>query len=235
MLSQTQFVIFELGATCNLGEYHKRCPNFVRMPTSLLSLTDDLILQCIEEAYTKLNFTGLVGWHYYNEPMMQHQRMFSLMEQYPKARYVLWTNGTIQPDDSRINLFEQVHCTNYSGNVNIKYYNGCKSVSMFTPVFDSRLQDTKYTIENDRLCYRQYTEFTIDNWGTAHFCCQDWRGEIEIGNLWQDTYATLVSRRHSIIEQMRRGEYTERCRRCTEKLRRVAKFDKEIRERTCTN
>ena len=152
MLSTTQLIIFELGSQCNLGNIHKECPNATRKATGLYELTDEIIAQCITDAYTKLNFTGLVGWHFHNEPMIQYERMFSLMEKNPVARYVLWTNGTIQPDDGRINLFEQVYCTDYTG-VNADYYKGCKSITLFPfKRFDKRIQDTNNLSANNRRC-----------------------------------------------------------------------------------
>jgi len=232
MLSTTQFLIFEIGSKCNLGCIHKKCPNSFRTPTGPHVLTDELILQCIKEAYTVFNFTGLIGWHYYNEPMLESQRIFSLMERYPKARYVLWTNGCIQPDDSRINLFEQVYCTNYNNEVNAEYYKGCKSVSIFPPRFDERLMDTKNLRGNKRSCYKQHVEFIIDNWGTARLCCQDWRGEIKIGNLFEDNFATLVLRRYEIIEQMKNGKLPPRCLKCRAKIGHLPKFDVNICRRT---
>lgn len=230
MLSTTQFLIFEIGSKCNLGHIHTKCPNSVRVPTSPNTLTDELILQCVDEAYTKFNFTGLIGWHYYNEPMLEYKRIFSLMERYPKGRYILWTNG-LQPEDSRISLFEQVYCTNYNGMVTAEYYKGCKNVSISSPKFDERLKDTKNLLKDNNPCFRQYIELIIDNWGTTHLCCQDWQGEIKIGNLWEDTFTTLVLRRYKILEQMRKKEYPERCLRCKGKVR-LPCFDKNIYRRT---
>lgn len=201
----------------------------IRQPSGPFELSDDMILSCIKEAYTKLNFTGLVGWHYYNEPMLQHNRIFSLMERYPKGRYVLWTNGTIQPRDSRINLFEQVHCSDYTG-INREYFKGCKDMSVQVPKFDSRLKDPKDIPENDRPCWRQYTEFILDTWGTAHLCCQDWRGEIKIGNIYEDSFFNLVRRRYDILKAISSGRVPLRCRKCVEKVK-PAKFDKRIRSR----
>jgi hypothetical protein len=233
VLSTTQFLIFEIGCKCNLGHVHGKCPNSIRTPTSTRTLTDDLILKCIDEAYTQHSFTGLVGWHYYNEPMLEHERIFSLMERYPRGRYVLWTNGTIQPDDSRMGLFEQVYCTDYTG-INRSYYSRCKNVSIISPVFDNRIKDVKRMSEDGGLCWRQHTESILDNWGVSHLCCQDWRADIEIGSIWHSTFGMLLRRRREILRQMSKGEYPERCRKCNGKIKRLAKFDKIIRERTLT-
>jgi hypothetical protein len=205
----------------------------IREPSGSKVLTDELILQCIDEAYTKHNFTGLVGWHYYNEPMVEHKRVFSLMERYPKGRYILWTNGLIQPDDPRINLFEQVYCTNYyPDKVNKDYYNGCKKVSIFPEHFDNRRQDTANIKRNHNHCLRPYVEFIIDNWGTAHLCCQDWRGEIDIGNIWDVGFEAVLKKRKEIMDKMRLRELPDRCIRCVAKIRHIPKFDEAIQART---
>jgi len=227
MLGTAQFLIFEVGSECNLSKVHTQCPNSIREPSSSQTLTDELILQCIDEAYTKHNFTGLVGWHYHNEPMLEHERIFSLMEKYPKGRYVLWTNGLIQPDDDRINLFEQVYCTDYyPGSVNEEYYSGCEMFSIF-PIkrFDDRIKDTKSLPKNNNRCVRPHIEFIIDNWGTAHMCCQDWRAEIEIGNLWKNSFRTLIKRKYKLMRQIRRRHLPDRCLQCSAKVYRLPKFD----------
>lgn len=232
MLGTTQFIIFEIGSKCNLGEVHKECPNSVRRPSGPVELTDDIILDCVEEAYGRLNFTGLVGWHFHNEPMLEHERIFGLMERIPKARYVLWTNGTIQPKDSRIGLFEQVHCTDYTG-VDRGYYADCKNVTVYPfKGFDGRIEDAfdSQLPVRRRSCRRQHVELILDAWGFARLCCQDWRGEVEIGNIWENSYSTLAARRWDLIQDMWQGRYPERCRRCWGKAG-LPRFDKAIYER----
>ena len=231
MLSTTQFLILEVGSFCNLGKIHPKCPNAIRTPSGPNTLTDEIILQCIDDAYTKFNFTGLVGWHYYNEPMVEYKRIFSLMEKYPNGRYILWTNGTLQPDDPRINLFEQVYCTEYT-KINRDYYKGCKSVSVFPPKFDDRLKDTKSLPENMNRCVRPNIELTIDNWGEAHLCCQDWRGEVKIGNLWEDGFEAIVTKKYEIMERMKNRDLPERCKKCKAKVYNLPKFDIETYRRT---
>jgi hypothetical protein len=163
--------------------------------------------------------------------MIEHERVFGLMESNPEARYVLWTNGTIQPEDERIKLFEQVHCTDYTG-VDAEYYKGCRNVSVFPfKRFDKRLRDTEGLPVNKRKCMRQHIEFILDNWGTAHLCCQDWQGKIEIGSIWKNTYTELARRRHEILEQMRQGEEPKRCRHCWGKVG-LPKFDEAVYRRT---
>ena len=236
MLSTTQFLIFELGPMCNLGAWHKKCPNITRKPTSPTRLRDDQIIQSIHEARDKFNFTGLVGWHYYNEPMIEHKRMYDIMQKCG-GRYVLWTNGKIQPQDDRIGLFEKIvvsqyddeelHMDYYYGETERYPYKGCKDVQFIKPRFDSRLEDTTKNPPNNRKCFRQHIEMIIDNWGTSHLCCQDWRREVGMGNIHENSFEQLVRVRDVVLMYMSKGLTPKRCDRCKEKMRKLVMLDEE--------
>ena len=214
---------------CNLGREHTRCPNGTRVATGPSSLADAVIVASIHAAYRRFGFTGLVGWHYYNEPMLSQDRMYSIMEQLPHARFVLWTNGTVKPD-GRVEMFEQIHVTDY-GSVH-EGYRGLPNLIISKPRFDGRLKDSTTNDPNDLPCWRQHVEFIIDAWGTAHLCCQDWRREIVLGNLWYVPFASVLASRAQILRQMRLGNYPPRCTRCQGKLKHLPVFDKSTYERT---
>ena len=98
MLPYTQFLIFELGNKCNFSKIHPKCPILARTESNR-KVPDEKIVELVKQAYDELGFTGLVAWHFYNEPMLQWKRMIKLMEmiqaQVPKSRFLLWTNGSI--------------------------------------------------------------------------------------------------------------------------------------------
>ena len=115
--------------------------------------------------------------------------------------------------------------------MNRDYYKGIKDVSIFIPRFDKRLEDTKDLLEDTSYCMRQYVELIIDNWGNGHLCCQDWRGDIKLGNVVKEDFQAIVERRYRILEQMKRDKLPVRCLKCRAKVHNLPSFDLDSRNR----
>lgn len=183
-LAYTQFLNFEIGTECNLGEEHTKCPN--RHPDRYANsdtrqkMSDDTIVACVMSAYGEHGFTGLVGWHYYNEPMLHAERILRLMTvirtYVPESRFVMWTNGAGKGVfyQSVRDMCEQWHVTPYETGVRL----------------DDRL-DRKPS-QGDKPCMRIFTEFVLDVFGQHHPCCFDWRGEASLGNVHDVGFTHLV-------------------------------------------
>lgn len=186
-LAYTQFLNFEIGTECNLGSEHAKCPN--RHPDRYASsagsefrrlMGDPTIIDCAVSAYREHGFTGLIGWHYYNEPMLHAGRILRLMtrilELAPMSRFVMWTNGAGQGVfyQSVRNMCEQWHLTPYETGVRL----------------DDRLE--RKPPQGDKPCMRIFTEFVLDAYGQHHPCCFDWRGEASLGNVHEVGFKHLV-------------------------------------------
>jgi hypothetical protein len=153
------------------------------------------------------------------------------------GRYILWTNGKIQPKDDRIGLFEKIivsqyddeelHMDYYYGETERYPYKGCNNVRFIRPRFDSRLKDASKNMPNNHRCFRQHIEMIIDNWGTSHLCCQDWRGEIGMGNIHEVSFESLVRLRDVILTHMFVENSPDRCNRCREKMNKLVLLDEE--------
>lgn len=224
-------LVFELGSQCNLGRYHKKCPNmhperYVLVDTSR-ELDDDTIVECAVSAYQKHGFTGLIAWHFYNEPTLQSERMFALMdrirEQIPQSRFLLWTNGTRFPvDPTRIKMFSLVYITDYFGlKPAWEPFLGALGVVgniIGDPVLDDRLQPE---MSQPQLhgCIRVFTEFIIDNYGNHHPCCFDWRGVLSLGNVYKEGFDELVRRSKEFYKLIVKqdGKVPEMCQWCQKK------------------
>ncbi len=226
MLQYTQLINFEIGDKCNLTKMHPECPsNAVR---SGKELTDEKILGLVNEIYTKYGFRGFIAWHFYNEPLLQADRIFNLMEQirkdFPKSRFLLWSNCTILPEDDRIKLFEDAYLTDYL-NVGMDRVYGCfKNVAHFWYKGKDISLDERffspYTEENHyERCLRPLVEFIIDNYGDVHFCCYDWNIRTEVGNVWNSSLDEILKKREELSRQVCGKQMTEdspwRCLRCT--------------------
>lgn len=209
-MKHTPFLIFEICTECNLSEEHKhKCPNShpdrYKMLDISTPITDDKIISLSKEAYNKLGFSGLIGFHYFNEPLMAKERMLKLIKriknELPQSRFVLWSNGELIPEDcSELACFDMIIITNYHG----KNFEKVKSVVPRVVVnncnFDERLDAT--TGPSNTPCYRMFSEFIIDYFGNVHICSIDWRGEVKIGNVWKEPLSVLVAKFQKIRRQI---------------------------------
>ena len=244
-MDKTQILSIELGSECNLGCLHQACPN--RSPEryahvdSEWPLEDDAIVRLVSEFYAR-GFAGLVAWHYYNEPLIQIERMFGLMdwiaEKTPKARFLLWTNGTLIPSDCRrFAAFEQCHVTHYGGDNaprNLAALRAsCPRVHVHHNGFDRRL--IGLSNESDSSCLRPFTEFVIDYHGNVHLCCYDWRGLASPGNVLtqplDEVLARWVEIRATVVGERMTRKAPEACRRCQMRTAAFSGFDTVARRR----
>lgn len=212
-MKYTQFLIFEIGRECNLAREHcGKCPSgdpdrYGLLPQSQPT-TDQQIIDALQWAYSQ-GFNGLIGWHYYNEPLLFWGRMSPLMdaikETIPAAEFVCWTNGTqigknVQVADLR--RFAQVWISDYHNRAA-----EWKALAKQLPLvdfhilngrLDSRRQFTE-TTHNPR-CLRPFNEFIVDYYGNGHLCCADWHGDAHIGSIHTDGYEAMFQRFKSARE-----------------------------------
>ena len=227
-MKYTQMVCFEIGSRCNLTKQHPLCPSATRSHKGK-AITDDLVVSLATEMYETHEFRGFVAFHMYNEPMLQSERIFNVMERIKAnilfARFLLWTNGTITPNDKRMALFSQVTCSDYNGRkeeLEQYYKKYIPVVNVFSPSFDGRLHDVTTNSKDYVRCLRPLIELIVDNFGQIHICCQDWRGEIFLGNVWDENLTTILDRRRSMLETICGQHMTEnapeRCLKCRAKM-----------------
>jgi len=207
-LAVTQILEFELGSGCNLGPIHPECPNMApdrygSLDTSRI-LDDATIVNTAVRAYRELGFNGMVGWIYYNEPLLQKDRMFRLMgeikQQVPKAKFILWTNGyLIEEDCERYDQFTQIVISGYDeksqrGLERLKAKITKPEVRYFeNATLDNRMVQIQ-PVNKAAPCFRPFVEFIIDNHGNVHLCCYDYQGKATPGNIFKEDIATIAKR-----------------------------------------
>ena len=204
-LRMLQILEFELGSKCNLGHLHPLCPNLHPERYGMLDvsreLDDETIIRTATQAYAEMGFTGMVGWIYYNEPLMQADRMFHLMREIkwrnPQARYILWTNGMLIPEDCEpYRQFSEIVVTNYNESSR-RGFERLKARGIASKLIggglDGRLADVA-PCDPNAPCLRPFVELIIDNHGNTHLCCYDWRGRGTLGNVLSTDFATLARR-----------------------------------------
>jgi hypothetical protein len=202
----TQFLIFEACSQCNLAMRHGRCPTSDRRRYAALPhdepCSDEEVVEVATRMYQEFGFQGLIGWHYYNEPMVAWKRVKSLMGQIrdrvPESRFVLWTNGTVASGDvDDLKLFEKAFVTDYSrmGDPPRKLpilRSKIPEVHVAEARFDQRRQGGVRT-DNAR-CLRPFTEFIVDYYGNVHLCCYEWQGVSSVGNIRTESLDKIVTR-----------------------------------------
>lgn len=224
----TQYLSIEFHPVCNLGTAHPQCPNthaerWLHVSTER-TLTDDAIVELATRFYEEFGFRGLVAWHYYNEPLVQACRMFELMRLIrratKKARFTLWTNGTLLPEDLRLfRRFETIYVTDY-GNLNQERVAALLEINRHTTVqrwpLDGRLE--MEGPEQIGPCGRMFVEFIADYHGNVRLCCYDWKGLGCGGNVLTDDLGEIVERWQATRKLVCGNEMSQAapdvCRRC---------------------
>ncbi|HUC85341.1 MAG TPA: glycosyltransferase, partial [Candidatus Acidoferrales bacterium] len=203
-------------------------------------LTDDKIIELAVKAYEQNHFQGLVGWHFYNEPMLQINRILSLMERIrarvPAARFLLWSNGTIPCNDPRMTMFSLANVSDYFNNEPLlrKRFNALKNLNIGSRVFDDRLTSPMGAASKKR-CLRPLVEIPVDGFGNVHLCCQDWKNEIPMGNVWSTSWEEILANRRAIMGKIcgpvMSDDAPDRCLKCAGRLDGLPTFDSQSRER----
>jgi hypothetical protein len=201
----TQYLIFELGSKCNLAKEHwGRCPSgdkdrYGSLDTSR-QLTDDQILQAARQAH-EMGFTGRIGFHYYNEPTLQWERMLDLMHNIgnavPSQTFVLWTNGFNLnrleqiPSDSGLH-FSDIVISNYFNKDWSWVQQYCNRMEIGSGLLDGRKWQIRQA--SSVMCLRPFNEFIFDNFANAHLCCADWQGTSNLGSLHKESFVEIAAR-----------------------------------------
>lgn len=233
-MKYTQFLIFEIGTKCNLR--HEECPlyapdRYENIDTSR-ELNDEKIVEIAERMYNEFGFTGLIGWHYYNEPLVYRNRIQNLMaaikSRVPQARFILWTNGQLIGSHQDLQGFDMVRITDYEGKSYGWVAEAVPDMKVMRWNLDGRLD--KKGGGNAR-CRRMFTEFVIDFYGNVHVCCIDWKRDVDAGNVITDDLRSIIhgfqKMRMSMCYKMTAGA-PEKCRSCGLRTKDVALLEREI-------
>ena len=246
-LATLQMLEFELGTKCNLADQHADCPNKSPLRFAALDagkeLDDDTIVASAAKAYNELGFTGMVGWIYYNEPLLESARMFRLMGQIraaaPKAKYILWTNGTLIPEACEAyRNFAQIVISGYNEEGRRGFdrlaAKGIAARYMDNPALDGRLVNIAPK-DDAQPCLRPFVELIFDAYGNSHLCCYDWQGKATLGNVHKEGFDVIAQRWRDqlpgIAGQSMNGEAPPFCKSCGFKWDKYQCHDEAIVDR----
>jgi radical SAM protein with 4Fe4S-binding SPASM domain len=166
-----------------------KCPVLdPRRKTWSTPVDNEEIMYIAQSAYDH-GFEGMIGFHFYNEPLMDYDRMRILMDgithRVPRAEYILWTNGELLREDMMpyLDRFSVIKISDYFGkDFSWLHRSECPIIDITKVELDCRTSRTD-TYKGEEGCLRVFNELIIDYWGWIHPCCQDWEGEIDLGNV----------------------------------------------------
>lgn len=221
--SMLQIVSVELGVGCNLSDEHPQCPNslgvdrYASMPTASL-LTDHDIIQL----YTELSHLGFGGWvnfSFYNEPLLQINRLLALIPRIqsvlPSSPLMLITNGVLLPTDlTPLTVFQGIWVTDYGDNwtpsprrlSELRQLLGegtwpreeqPRGLFVSPGRLDRRLKGPGKE-RRERPCVLPFKDLAFDAFGRAHICCVDWRGNVALGDA-RDGLVPLLTRWEQVV------------------------------------
>ena len=197
----------EAGPRCSMR--HEWCP-VSKMPARVATLTPEVAEVIIREALAR-GFTGEVGFHYYNEPTLYPDFIRRVTEAAPEARYVLWTNGAFLTDRLAAR-FGRIVVTDY-GDLKPLPAHPNLGVIPCTPDARASIYESP-EIREHIVCYRPSFEVPVDCTGRFHLCCEDWRGDVWIGDTSDIPAAFTNHARYRAALASGTGG-PEVCRRCT--------------------
>jgi len=195
-LNTMRYLTFEVNRACPLRAQHPKCPighpERYRFGKQEAPLTDGLIMDfwrwCRER-----DFRGIVLWHWYSEPALVLPRLRSLMREMraedPGQPFQLFTARK----DLDLSDFDLIKITDYESDKEL----------------DDRIAAA--FVEGDATphqpagwCGRGWGwELLVDHYANWCLCCNDWRAEESVGNLWRDDWSEMLRRYHAKATHLR--------------------------------
>lgn len=225
-LNGLSYLSHEIGTTCNMTPKHTKCPSnkinrYANVNTDF-PISDELILQDIEIAY-KFGFNGLLTWHFYNEPMLEIERIERLEKHIHSinkdAKLCLWTNGSLikdnDPDWKRYDIFDSIIISNYQKR-DWRWFKELRSgIVTAKGTLDHRLNPVPGNVNG---CSRISKELIIDAYGNWRLCCADFVGGAVRMNVKNDGFYAIICEYNRLKDLIKQNpqpeEVPEICGRC---------------------
>ena len=217
MISDLQFLSFEIAPTCNMSNKHPWCPvnDPLRYPKHErhTPCSDQAIVNFAVELH-KRGFNGYVGFHYYCDPLVDIKRMLRLIEALKSQapfKFILWTNGRLLTEAclNWIPEFSRIEITKHDA-ADIprlqQLTHGYIQIHFHEESHDDRLQVYDNTVTNKGGCVRPSTiELPVNYYGQVRLCCTDYRGTVSIGNIQTEQVQEIIKNWEDTAESVRNG------------------------------
>lgn len=194
--SDLRYLSFEAADHCDMGGAHPFCPvgDPLRYPPhERRAVCPDRTIVDFALKVHERGFRGLVGFHYYCDPLVDIDRVMSLMNRMvasiPGARFILWSNGVALKPFHRnwMEAFEKVVFTLHDPSVEGRLRDitgGLPNVEIAQPYYDTRTDIYRPGPVSKGTCIRPAKiELPVNYGGNVRLCCADYRGTVSLGNI----------------------------------------------------
>lgn len=181
-----RYLTFELNKDCPFSAIHPKCPSGhperYKFEKTNRILTDDVVVEFWRWCRYVQGFRGIILWHMYSEPALIIDRIHALMNRIkredPLQPFELFTSFT-NLDLSKFDLYK---VTDYSDGRELD-----------NRVLAKDGEGVPYSaVQKTGWCSRGYGwELPIDFHGNWLLCCNDWRCEESVGNIFDDDWEEM--------------------------------------------
>jgi 2-polyprenyl-3-methyl-5-hydroxy-6-metoxy-1,4-benzoquinol methylase len=239
----TEHVYLELSNLCNYADSHKACPvNKLQEGRTILPCR---IVADVLETLGRHYFSGRIGFHTYNEPLMD-PRLLDFVKKArslcPESEIYICTNGYYLNQDLAVELVQagvsSFHVSVYSEpeEDRLKKIKVLVDYSVRRMRLDERLN--LYNLEAsgcNKPCYCPLYQIIVTAGGRISLCCLDWQRRHCFGNLNEQSFEEAMKNEQMWLtyERLSRGErFLDLCKRCRT-ARGAAPAKKDVKEQDC--
>ncbi len=224
-------VLIETCSICNRKCWY--CPNTkFKRPTKLMP--EELFYKIIDDL-AKVNYSGVVAPHFFNEPLADNRLptfIRYIRKKLPKSRIILYTNGDLLTIEKfkelikdGVNIFEVTEHDEKPSEIILKLFSFLKKNPSFKKYLNYRknlyLENRAGLIDIKQKqkprCTSSLYNITINYEGKMVLCCQDYFGEVVLGDVKKENLIQIWNKPFykKIRENNKKGIFNlELCKKC---------------------
>jgi hypothetical protein len=215
----TQIVLLEAPGGCNMAREHPLCPALtLGRDKPCDHPIDPAVAASMARELWDMDFRGYYAFHWFSEPTTAmpwvSEAMAEIRRLIPEARFLLWTNGKALKEPGTwpwVAGFDRVSLSNYGGDSwdGLEHALGRRRKLVVNDItFEPRVivAPQPAGVSNKVVCRRGYIELTIARDGGAYLCCQAWRPEQCLGNVFKEGLAECVRRYRTARDEVGLGK-----------------------------
>lgn len=203
--SDLRYLSFEVADDCEMADSHPFCPvnDPLRYPPHERreKCPDRTIVDFAARVHER-GFAGMVGFHYYCDPLSDVDRMLSLMNRMlaaiPDVKFILWSNGALLQPFHRnwLEAFDKVVFTLHDPYIEPRLKEitgGLPNVEIARAYYDMRMDVYDPGPVSRGMCIRpSKIELPVNYGGNVRLCCADYRGTVSLGNIEEEDHGKIL-------------------------------------------
>ena len=180
---------FGLSSLCNYSAVHPKCPISTYKNVRVLP---SKIVNSVIDRFAKLNYSGIVAFHRYNEPLID-PRFFEFVKytktKCPDSKIMVGTNGFYLDQTILNELDGLIWAMNVSAYSRSEYERLSKLKANFPYMVSEAVMDNRLnlyeraSVDIEKPCHNPVWEISINYEGKVVLCCWDWQDKYTFGDL----------------------------------------------------